>query len=126
MNVIHALQEYLNFTFSETPGMKALIMDSDTIPVVSILFGMTEIIQKEVYLVQQLSDQTRDTLPHLNAICLLRPTKENMELLRKELNNPKYGKYYLFFTNFLDSTQISLLSQSDVHEVVTKSNGIIC
>ncbi|EMS17324.1 hypothetical protein KM1_085580, partial [Entamoeba histolytica HM-3:IMSS] len=32
MNVIHALQEYLNFTFSETPGMKALIMDSDTIP----------------------------------------------------------------------------------------------
>ncbi|BFU25742.1 sec1 family protein [Entamoeba histolytica] len=120
MNVIHALQEYLNFTFSETPGMKALIMDSDTIPVVSILFGMTEIIQKEVYLVQQLSDQTRDTLPHLNAICLLRPTKENMELLRKELNNPKYGKYYLFFTNFLDSTQISLLSQSDVHEVVQK------
>ncbi|KAL7721099.1 Vacuolar protein sorting-associated protein 45 [Entamoeba marina] len=110
----------MDFAFNETPGMKALIMDSDTIPIVSILYSMTEIIQKEVFLVQQLSDSKRDTLPHLSAVCLIRPTKENMELLRNELNFPKYGKYYLYFTNFLDTTQLTLLSHADVHEVVQK------
>ncbi|ELP85626.1 vacuolar protein sorting-associated protein, putative [Entamoeba invadens IP1] len=120
MNTVVALQEYLTYTFDETPGMKALIVDSDTIPVVSVLFSMTEIIQKEVYLVQQLSDPTRDSLPHLNAVCLLRPSKENMELLKNELSAPKYGKYYLYFTNFIDTTQLTLLSHSDIHEVVQK------
>ena len=95
MNVVTALQDYLNYALSETSGMKALIMDASTIPIVSVLFSMSEIIQKEVYLVQQLSDQSRDTLTHLNALVLVRPTKENMELLRHELATPKYGHYFL-------------------------------
>ena len=95
MNVVTALQDYLNYALSETSGMKALIMDASTIPIVSVLFSMSEIIQKEVYLVQQLSDQSRDTLTHLNALVLVRPTKENMELLRHELAAPKYGHYHL-------------------------------
>ncbi|ELP88306.1 vacuolar protein sorting-associated, putative [Entamoeba invadens IP1] len=120
MNTIAVLQNYMNYTLDETPGMKALVMDADTIPVVSVLFSMTEIIQKEVYLVQQLSDTTRDTLLHLSAVCLLRPTSANMELLKTELAAPKYGKYYLYFTNCLDPSQIALLSHADTHEVVQK------
>ncbi|KAL7721290.1 Vacuolar protein sorting-associated protein 45 [Entamoeba marina] len=71
MNVISFLQQYIDFAFNETPCMKALIMDSDTIPIVSILHTMTEIIQTEVFLVQQLNDSKGDTLPHFDATILL-------------------------------------------------------
>ena len=120
MNVISALQEYMNYTFNEVPGMKVLLMDNELIQVVSVLFGMTEIIQKEVYLVQKIEDTNRDKLLHLNAVCILRPTQANIDYLRRELSQPKYGKYYLYFTNFLDHSQIQMLGQSDVHELVEK------
>ena len=120
MNVLSALQEYMSYTFNETPGMKVLLMDEELIQVVSVLFGMSEIIQKEVYLVQKIEDTTRDTLHHLNAVCILRPTNANIEYLKQELSQPKYGKYYLYFTNFLDRTQVQTLGQSDVHEIVEK------
>ena len=62
--------EYMNFAFSSVPGMKVLIMDDELIQVVSVLFGMSEIIQKEVYLVQKIEDTSREILPHLNAVCI--------------------------------------------------------
>ena len=118
MNVLLALQQYVDHIFTKVDGMKALLMDNHTIQIISMLYSMTEIIQKGVFLVQKIEDQNREILANLNAICILRPTKENMELLRKELYQPKYSSYHLFFTNFLDSTHLHLLSQSDIHVVI--------
>jgi hypothetical protein len=36
---------------------------------------------------------TRDTVPQ--AVCLLRPTGDNVALLRRHLRKPKYGEYHL-------------------------------
>ncbi len=32
---------------------------------------------------------------HLQAVCFLRPTRENVARLRKELRSPRYGEYHL-------------------------------
>ena len=34
-----------------------------------------------------------------------------------ELKNPKYGKYYIYFTNIAKSTDIDRLAEADEHEV---------
>jgi hypothetical protein len=37
----------------------------------------------------------RETMAHLKALCFLRPTLDNLNLLKKELRKPKYGEYYI-------------------------------
>lgn len=51
---------------------------------------------KEVYLFERIDTAVHnDTLKHLTCIVFVRPTKENIDLLCKELRYPKYGIYYI-------------------------------
>ena len=54
----------------------------------------------------------------MKCVCLLRPTKENVNLLCNELRNPKFGQYYLCFTNTIARDEIRRLAESDKNEVI--------
>ena len=58
-------------------------------------FSQSEIAAREVYLFDLLENQGRDFMKHLKCLCLIRPTKQNIENLKRELKNPKYGQYYI-------------------------------
>lgn len=36
---------------------------------------------------------------HLKAVYFIRPTKDNIQLLKQEIANPHFKEYHLFFTN---------------------------
>ncbi len=68
-------------------------------------------------------------MAHLKAVCFIRPTAENLALLKKELRKPKYGEYYIcsyrlfsfspsVFTNVLPKKYLEQLAAADEHEVV--------
>ena len=40
-----------------------------------MVYAQSEILQKEVYLFELISNKGRETMKHLNAICYLRPTQ---------------------------------------------------
>jgi len=64
--------------------------------IISMVYAQSEILQKEVFLFERLDGGgTRESMKHLKCICFLRPTRENIDLLVKELKSPKYGQYYL-------------------------------
>jgi vacuolar protein sorting-associated protein 45 len=63
--------------------------------IISVAFSQSEILQKEVYLFELLDTPTREVMTHLKAICFVRPTQENLFLLRDELRKPKYEQYHL-------------------------------
>ena len=48
------------------------------ISIVSMVYSQSEILQKEVYLFELISNHGRETMKHLNAICFLRPTQVNI------------------------------------------------
>ncbi|XP_076221896.1 vacuolar protein sorting 45 isoform X2 [Nomia melanderi] len=74
---------------------------------------------KEVYLFERLDTNSRnEEVKHLKCIVFIRPTKENIELLRNELRYPKYGTYYIYFSNIIANADIKLLAESDEQEVV--------
>ncbi|XP_018048205.1 PREDICTED: vacuolar protein sorting-associated protein 45 isoform X2 [Atta colombica] len=74
---------------------------------------------KEVYLFERIDTAAHnDTLKHLTCIVFVRPTKENIDLLCKELRYPKYGVYYIYFSNIIAKADIKLLAESDEREVV--------
>ena len=98
--------------------MKVMVMDKETTSIVSMVYSQSEIIQKEVYLCELLSTKGRETMKHLSAICFLRPTRENVQLLCDELRSPKYSAYSLYFSNVISKSAVKQLAEADDHEVV--------
>ena len=59
-------------------------------------YAQSEILQQEVYLFERLDiPGHREPMKHLKCVTFLRPTRQNMDLLYKELSSPKYGSYYI-------------------------------
>eukprot|EP00027_Filamoeba_sp_ATCC50430_P014952 CAMPEP_0168571970 /NCGR_PEP_ID=MMETSP0413-20121227/17664_1 /TAXON_ID=136452 /ORGANISM="Filamoeba nolandi, Strain NC-AS-23-1" /LENGTH=552 /DNA_ID=CAMNT_0008604947 /DNA_START=41 /DNA_END=1696 /DNA_ORIENTATION=+ len=118
MNIVQAIQDYVNKLLSNIPGMKVLLLDKETTGMVSLVFSQSQILQKEVYLFERLDTKNRDVMAHLKAVCLLRPTPDNIELLQEELRKPKYGEYHVFFSNICKSALLQELAESDEHELI--------
>lgn len=119
MNVILAVKQYISRMIEESgPGMKVLLMDRETISIVSMVYAQSEILQKEVYLFEKIDSSNREQMKHLKCICFLRPTKDNVQLLAQELKDPKYGLYYVYFSNVISKADVKILAEADEQEVV--------
>ncbi|XP_077403878.1 vacuolar protein sorting-associated protein 45 [Vanacampus margaritifer] len=121
MNVTLAVKQYISKMIeSSGAGMKVLLMDKETTSVVSVVYTQSEILQKEVYLFERIDSHGRESMKHLKAICFLRPTKENVEHLIQELRRPKYGVYFIYFSNVISKSEIKALAEADEQEVVAE------
>ncbi|KAG8449882.1 hypothetical protein GDO86_016526 [Hymenochirus boettgeri] len=121
MNVVLAVKQYVSKMIEDSgPGMKVLLMDKETTSVVSMVYMQSEILQKEVYLFEHIDSSNRESMKHLKAICFLRPTKENVEYLIKELRRPKYSIYFLYFSNVISKSDVKSLAEADEQEVVSE------
>eukprot|EP00662_Eupelagonemidae_sp_cell21_P050173 gene50173-62385_t len=101
-------------------GLKILLIDEDTSKMLSCVYSFNEILQKDLYLIERLKNDQRTRQGHLKAVVFVRPTQENIDLLRTELQSPLYGEYYLFFSNVLEPRHLEQLAARDTHEVVKK------
>ncbi|XP_075699394.1 vacuolar protein sorting-associated protein 45 isoform X2 [Rhinoderma darwinii] len=121
MNVVLAVKQYVSKMIEDSgPGMKVLLMDKETTSVVSMVYTQSEILQKEVYLFERIDSANRENMKHLKAICFLRPTKENVDYLIKELRRPKYSVYFLYFSNVISKSDVKCLAEADEQEVVAE------
>ncbi|XP_028139485.1 vacuolar protein sorting-associated protein 45 [Diabrotica virgifera virgifera] len=122
MNVISAIKAYIvKMTSESEPGMKVLLMDKDTTSVISMVYGQSEIQQKEVFLLERIDSPSfanSTGLRYLKCLAFLRPTQQNISALCAELRNPKYGAYYVYFSNIIAKADIKILAEHDEHEVV--------
>lgn len=50
---------------------------------------------------------------------LIRPTQDNLRLLSREVATPRYGSYYIYFTNRVKRADLKTLAEADGNEVVT-------
>ena len=85
---------------------------------VSMVISRSQVLEKEVFLFQRIDAQGRGQMLHLKAIVFLRPTRDNIELLAKELMAPMFGEYHLFFSNVLSNDAVRTLAQADTYELV--------
>ncbi|XP_019176232.1 PREDICTED: vacuolar protein sorting-associated protein 45 homolog [Ipomoea nil] len=120
MAVVTAVRDYINRMLQDISGMKVLILDSDTVSIVSVVYSQSDLLKKEVFLVELLdsTSMSKESMSHLKAVYFLRPTSENIQHMRRQLAKPRFGEYHLFFSNILRDTQIHILADSDEHEVV--------
>jgi vacuolar protein sorting-associated protein 45 len=102
--------------------MKVLLLDANTTQIISSVYTQTEILQQHIYLVTTLeksvqqkasnstnvssgssgSSSNSSSNSHLTAICFIRPTSTNIDLLCQELQQPPhYAEYHIYFTGTL-------------------------
>lgn len=87
-------------------------------PIVSLASTTSALLSQEVYLTDRVDNPARERMAHLKCLCFLRPSHESLSALEAELARPRYGSYYLFFTNVLKRSAIERLAEADEHEVV--------
>ncbi|KAG7154636.1 vacuolar protein sorting-associated protein 45-like [Homarus americanus] len=120
MSVVQAVKNYVSKMITESePGYKIMLMDKETTSFVSVVLGMSEVMRQEVYMFERL-DQTSsgENMSYLKCLVYVRPTKENIDLLARELQKPRYGTYYIYFSNVVSKSDVKLLAEADEHEVV--------
>ncbi|KAH0681333.1 hypothetical protein AABB24_008013 [Solanum stoloniferum] len=120
MVLVAAVRDYINRMLQDISGMKVLILDSSTVSSVSVVYSQSELLKKEVFLVELVDSiaMSKESMSHLKAVYFLRPTSENIQHMRRQLAKPRFGEYHLFFSNILKDTQLHMLADSDEHEVV--------
>ncbi|XP_065565674.1 vacuolar protein sorting-associated protein 45-like isoform X3 [Artemia franciscana] len=126
MDPVEACRLYFKTILTEAgPGMKVLLMDKETIGIVSLSFSQSDMLQKEVYLFEQISGNSgKEPAKYLKCIVFLRPLKEYVDLLCNELRSPRFGSYYIYFSNVLPKAWLKLLAECDEQELVKEVQEI--
>lgn len=103
------------------PGSKAkvLLVDENTTPIISMCYTQSQLLSNDVILVELIEKQaTLNPMKHLQCVCYLKPTAESIQHLIRELKNPHYNSYQIFFNNTVNKSQIEKLAESDEFELV--------
>ncbi|PYH48266.1 Sec1 family protein [Aspergillus saccharolyticus JOP 1030-1] len=128
MDVVAAVSGYISKMVtagdSTAPGssssakMKILLLDSETVPIVSTAITQSALLNHEVYLIDRLDNASRERMRHLRCLCFVRPSPTSIQFLIDELREPKYGEYYIYLSNIIRKSSLERLAEADSHEVV--------
>ena len=120
MDCKKAVRDYLLDLIDQTgeASIKTLILDEETTKITSLSFSQSDLLKKEIYLFERLDMPKRANMQNVTAIVFVRPTRENFDLLIKELRKPSYKTYHIYFSSTIDRQNLKELAESDVNEVV--------
>lgn len=126
MDIVQAVSGYITKIVSagdSTAGtsaakMKILLLDNETVSIVSTATTQSALLNHEVYLTDRLDNQKREKMRHLRCLCFVRPSPESIQNLIEELREPKYGEYNIYFSNIIRKSSLERLAEADDHEVV--------
>ncbi|KAF2218261.1 vacuolar protein sorting-associated protein 45 [Elsinoe ampelina] len=103
---------------SNAAKMKILLLDSETVQIVSAATTQSALLNHEVYLTDRIDNQNREKLRHLRCLCFLRPSSDSIQFLIDEFREPRYGEYHIYFSNIIKKSALERLAEADDHEVV--------
>jgi len=126
MDVVQAVSGYISKMVSAGDGtsgapsakMKILLLDKETVPIISTAITQSSLLNHEVYLIDRLDNPNREKMRHLRCLCFVRPHPDSIGLLIDELREPKYGEYHLYFSGVVKKSSLERLAEADDHEIV--------
>jgi len=119
INLINAVRFYIDKIVADDriSGMKVLLLDEVTTRIISMVYSQSQILEKDYYLVEKLN-KNHELMNHMKAAVFIEPTELNIDVLVKELRNPKFSEYHIFFNNIVSKDQLTRLGRADEHDVV--------
>lgn len=100
---------------------KVLLLDRTTTSVVSMCYTQSQLLQQEIVLIELLEKQNLlSYMKHMDCIVYIKPTTDSITTLLKELRNPHFGSYRLFFNNTANKSQLEQIAEADDYELVQR------
>lgn len=126
MDVVQAVSGYISkmvssgdsATGTSSAKMKILLLDKDTVSIVSTAITQSALLNNEVYLIDRLDNHNREKMRHLRCLVFVRPSPDSIQFLIDEFREPKYGEYNIYFSNVVKKSSLERLAEADDHEVV--------
>ena len=124
LDAYKAVHDYVNKILKQVSGMKAMVLDSETITMVSVVYSQSESLLKEVFLTENIDllparrDFPTQSFPHLTAVLILQPSPATLHALQQLLSVPRYPTMHLFFTNVCPPGYLDAISQCDRNDYV--------
>jgi len=120
LNLFRIVEDYFERMLEEVPGMKCLVLDRETMGIISLICSQSQILKKNVYLIETMEKASTEKLLHLSVIYFIRPTEDNLYKLANEIKNPRFREYNIFFSNSISNLDIEKLAVDDEKNVVKK------
>src|SRR4051794_32932169 len=83
---------------SQGAKMKILLLDGETVSIVSTAITQSALLKHEVFLIDRLDNAARERMRHLRCLCFVRPSPDSIQFLIDELRDPRYGEYNIYFS----------------------------
>lgn len=122
--ILNSQPKYGGANIAEQSRIRALLLDKDTTTTISMCATQSDLLNHEIYLVDTIENQNRDVMRHLRCLVYVNPSEETIQAVLQELQNPKYGEYYIFFSNMVTKSQLERLAEADDLEVVSQVEEI--
>lgn len=131
VGLVTSVCEYMRSMLDKIPGMKVLLLDSETTAIISLVLTQSQILEREVFLLERIDsnaatqggggdgeERLKAKMRHLTCVCFLRPSSDNLLRLTRELRSPRFASYHLFFSNHLPTEQLERLARCDEFDTV--------
>lgn len=82
--------------------------------------SQSDVLRREVFLIERLHERPHEDMPHLKAVVFVRPTRENVKALAKQVRRRTYGEYRVFFSNICPDGLLQELAGEDIGSVVAQ------
>lgn len=121
--LVQVFRDYVDKMLSVS-GMKVLALDTETTKMLGMVYSLSNVVSKQVFLVENISataavaTQNAGKMNHLKCVVFVRPTKESLQYLEAALRSPKYKEYHIFFSNMLEQDKLRLIAQADEYNLV--------
>jgi hypothetical protein len=91
MDTCEAMRFYVDrmLDTGDNNGMKVLLFDDETLKMIGLVYSRHRILERGVFLHDNLASTHRQKKAFLLGIVFVRPTAKNFQLLKNELENPK-------------------------------------
>lgn len=100
---------------------KVLLVDNYTMPIISMSYTQSQLLQHDVILIEMLeNNQNLTTMKHLNCVVYIKPIKESIAMLCQELSSPHYHHYQIFLSNMVSKSDLEKMAQADEFEVINQ------
>lgn len=110
-----------NTALSAAVKAKVLLVDHHTMPIISMSYTQSQLLQHDVILIEMLENVGKlSVMKHLNCVVYIKPTRESIALVCNELAAPHYSHYQVFFSNTVAKSDLEKLALADEFEIINQ------
>jgi hypothetical protein len=123
---------YINTVLSteEVRGPKVLLLDRDMRRILDVTYSQSTLLEHEVFLVEPLVPSYYEDAPprvemrYMSCVIFARPSNASVDAIVSELGTPRFGAYYLAFSNYLDPDAGTRIARADGQRRVVRVDEV--